>query len=104
MPCIISISFFIIVFSVSMVIGMMAAGSLFYFTNEDFTYIQALYWTVCTMLTIGYGDLSLTNESSRVFSTWFIWLCVIVYVMAITNIMTTFEELKMDALRLGRFH
>ena len=66
---------------------------------ENFSVVQALYWTVCTMLTIGYGDFDIRRESTRVFLTWFIWLCVIVYVIAITNIVSTFEDLKAEALR-----
>ena len=66
---------------------------------ENFSVIQALYWTVCTMLTIGYGDFDIQRESTRIFLTWFMWLCVIVYVIAITNIVSTFEDLKADALR-----
>ena len=30
-------------------------GTLFYAGNEGWTYLDAAYWTVCTMTTVGYG-------------------------------------------------
>lgn len=30
-------------------------GTLFFASNENWTVIDALYWTVCTMTTVGYG-------------------------------------------------
>lgn len=92
-------SWFKLTFSAMLLGGMITGGTIFFMANEGFSFISALYWTVCTMLTIGYGDLSLKNESTRVFLTWFIWVCVIVYVIAITNVAHTFEELKAEALR-----
>lgn len=92
-------SWFKLSFSAMLLGGMITGGTIFFMANEGFSFISALYWTVCTMLTIGYGDLALQNESTRVFLTWFIWVCVIVYVIAITNVAHTFEELKAEALR-----
>ncbi len=92
-------SLFKIGFSFLLVLGMIAGGTVYFMAAESFSLVQALYWTVCTMLTIGYGDLNIERESTRFFLTWFIWLCVIVYVIAITNIVSTFEDLKADALR-----
>jgi len=93
-------AWFKLVFSLSCVVALVFFGTTFYATNEKLSLIQGLYWTMMTMLTVGYGDLSLTQDSTRVFSTWFIWLCVIIYIMALTNIFDTFEELKSEALRL----
>jgi len=93
-------AWFKLVFSLSCVVALVFFGTTFYATNEELSIIQGLYWTMMTMLTVGYGDLALTRTSTRVFSTWFIWLCVIIYIMALTNIFDTFEELKSEALRL----
>ena len=93
-------AWFKLVFSLSCVVALVFFGTTFYSTNEGLTIITALYWTVMTMLTVGYGDVPMKKPSTQVFSTWFIWLCVIIYIMAITNIWDTFEELKSEALRL----
>ena len=41
-------------FSLSCVAGMIMAGTIFFIANESFTFIEALYWTVMTMTTVGY--------------------------------------------------
>jgi hypothetical protein len=93
-------SWFKVIFSLLLLTGMIAGGTIFFMSNEKWTFTRSLYWTVCTMLTIGYGDAGDgLRESTRVFLTWFIWVCVIVYIIAITNVTATFEELKAEALR-----
>jgi hypothetical protein len=93
-------SWFKVMFSMLLLTGMIAGGTIFFMSNEKWTFARSLYWTVCTMLTIGYGDAGDgLQESTRVFLTWFIWVCVIVYIIAITNVTATFDELKAEALR-----
>ena len=50
----------------------LAIGTVFYSIVEDWTVIQALYFTVITLTTIGYGDLHPTTEFSRVFTIFFV--------------------------------
>lgn len=91
-------AWFKLIFSISCVLSMIAIGTIFFFYNEQWTVSFALYWTIITMLTIGYGDATI-NQESRKFSIWFIWTCVVIYIMAISNILDTVEELKNAALR-----
>jgi len=84
------------------VVGIFTAvfiGTLFFSINEDWTTAQAFYWTMMTMFTVGYGDLSLKHKSSRQFSIFFILFCVIVYATAITN----FQEIYRGIQRKGGF-
>jgi len=50
----------------------LATGTTFYSIVEDWTVVQALYFTVITLTTIGYGDLHPTTEFSRVFTIFFV--------------------------------
>ena len=50
----------------------LATGTTFYTIVEDWTVVQALYFTVITLTTIGYGDLHPTTEFSRVFTIFFV--------------------------------
>ncbi len=54
------------------VAAILAVGTVFYSIVEDWTVIQALYFTVITLTTVGYGDLHPTTEFSRVFTIFFV--------------------------------
>ena len=53
-----------IVFSLTLVVVMMFTGTVFFALFEDqFTLVSAFYWVVITMLTIGYGDFTISEDS-----------------------------------------
>jgi voltage-gated potassium channel len=43
-------------------------GTIFYWHFEDWSIIQALYFAVVTLTTVGYGDLTPTNDGTRIFT------------------------------------
>jgi len=54
------------------VLAILVVGTTFYTIVEDWTVIEALYFTVITLTTIGYGDLHPTTEFSRLFTIFFV--------------------------------
>ena len=84
-------------FSFVAVLAMLLIGTLFFSSNEDWTTIDAAYWTVCTMTTVGYGDLSIKYSSSRIFAIFFIWSCVLIYTTAVGNLI----EVYVDAVNVA---
>ena len=54
------------------VVAILVVGTTFYTLVEDWSVIEALYFTVITLTTIGYGDLHPTTEFSRVFTIFFV--------------------------------
>jgi voltage-gated potassium channel len=54
------------------VLAILVVGTTFYTLVEDWSVIEALYFTVITLTTIGYGDLHPTTEFSRVFTIFFV--------------------------------
>jgi hypothetical protein len=71
---------------------MLLIGTLFYSGNEDWSATDAAYWTVCTMTTVGYGDLMIKYDSSRVFAIFFILSCVLIYTTAAGNLIEVYIE------------
>jgi len=49
--------------------AMVAVGILVFMQLEDWTFIEAFYFTVSTMSTVGYGDIAPTTELSRFIAT-----------------------------------
>jgi voltage-gated potassium channel len=43
-------------------------GTLFYWRFEDWTVIEALYFSVVTLTTVGYGDLTPTSDGTQIFT------------------------------------
>jgi len=67
---------------------MLVFGPLFFYENEpDWSVINAVYWVVCTMTTVGFGDLTITQPSTRVFNIFFIISCVLCYSLLLTNVL-----------------
>ncbi len=54
------------------VMAIVATGTTFYSIVEKWSIIDALYFTVITLTTIGYGDLHPTNDVSKIFTIFFV--------------------------------
>lgn len=58
--------------SISLVFLPIVIGTIFAYHNENWTFVDSLYWTCVTVTSVGYGDLLLKKESSRIFAIFFI--------------------------------
>lgn len=83
-------------------IGLMVLlGSLFFWQNEEsWTFVMALYWTICTTTTVGYGDLSLTHDSSRLFLIFYIPISVCVVAASLGALSSIEIERKAEEKRI----
>jgi hypothetical protein len=50
----------------------LVAGTLFYMFAEGWSVIDALYFSVITLATIGYGDLTPTNDLAKLFTIFYV--------------------------------
>jgi voltage-gated potassium channel len=48
--------------------ALVLTGTLFYWRFEDWTIIEALYFSVVTLTTVGYGDLHPTTAGTQIFT------------------------------------
>ncbi len=55
-----------------LVAGLVALGTVFYRTQEDFSWVDSVYFTVITLTTVGYGDLTPVTTIGKIFTTFYV--------------------------------
>ena len=55
---------------------LLITGPLFYVSVEKWSYVDALYFCVMTMSTIGYGDLTPTTDLSKIFTILYAFISI----------------------------
>ena len=70
----------------SALVSLLIIGTVAYHFLEKWTWIDALYFTVATLATVGYGDLHPGSEMSRLFTVFFILAGVSISIAAVTII------------------
>ena len=71
-------------------------GTLFYWRFEDWTIIEALYFSVVTLTTVGYGDLSPTTAGTQIFTIVYILTGFGVLVALLTSVAEKYLSLKAE--------
>jgi voltage-gated potassium channel len=67
---------------IGLTVGILIIGTVFYHFVEHFTWVDAYYFCVVTLATVGYGDLTPHTTAGKLFTT--------VYIFAGVGIITTF--------------
>lgn len=53
---------------------LLASGTIFYWRMEGWSVLDSLYFSVTTLTTIGYGDLSPSTAASKVFTIFYVFI------------------------------
>ena len=69
--------------------ALLLTGTIFYWRAEDWTIIQALYFSVVTLTTIGYGDFTPTSAGTQIFTIIYILTGLGVFVEARLHIVNS---------------
>ena len=56
------------------VLGILALGTWFYARFEHWRWLDALYFTVTTLTTVGYGDFSPKTDAGKIFTIFYIFV------------------------------
>ncbi|MCJ7558874.1 MAG: potassium channel family protein [Gammaproteobacteria bacterium] len=59
---------------------LLMSGTIFYVNHEGWSYVDALYFCVTTMSTVGYGDLTPTSNISKIFTVIYTFISIGVFV------------------------
>jgi voltage-gated potassium channel len=83
---------------------LLLSGTIFYWSVEDWTFIQALYFSVVTLATVGYGDLTPTTDYARIFTIIYIFLGLGVLVAFLSSIAQHYMRQKAEDAGRVREH
>lgn len=57
-------------------LSVIGIGTVFYNLVEDFPWVDAYYFSVVTLATVGYGDLAPQTTAGKLFTTFYIFIGV----------------------------
>jgi len=87
------------VFSVSLIVGCVLLGGLGIHILEGLTYLNGFYWATVTTLTVGYGDVSITHDGSKIFTIFYMLISTMSVGNAIGNFGEVFAEIREENKR-----
>ena len=61
-----------LVVALSALIGVIAFGTVVYHALEDWSWADSFYFSVCSITTVGYGDLAPTSDGTRLFTAFYV--------------------------------
>ena len=67
-------------------LGLLATGTIFYTLVEGWTPLDALYFSVISLATVGYGDITPTTDLGKVFTIFFVLAGVGVLVVFVSEV------------------
>ena len=81
--------------------GMLLVGVLIYHWLEGWSYLDALYFCVVSLATVGYGDLTPTTPLARAFTIFYL-INGIVVLLALFDRIRTVRARSVEALAQGQ--
>jgi voltage-gated potassium channel len=77
--------------------ALVLTGTLFYWRTEDWTIIQALYFSVVTLTTVGYGDFTPTSAGTQIFTIIYILTGLGVFVALLASVAEKYIQQKSES-------
>jgi voltage-gated potassium channel Kch len=77
--------------------ALVLTGTIFYWRTEDWTIVQALYFSVVTLTTVGYGDLHPTSAGTQIFTIIYILTGLGVFVALLASVAEKYIKQKSES-------
>ena len=82
--------------SVVVVVLTVGVGATFVYFNEGWGVLDSIYWAVVTASSVGYGDLTIEQESTRQFNTVYVLLGVGAFAVSLSKFGTIIMEIEAE--------
>jgi voltage-gated potassium channel Kch len=69
-------------------LGLIAGGAFFYRQVEDLSWLDSFYFTIVTLTTVGYGDISPETTAGKVFTMAYLLVGIGILVALISEVAT----------------
>ena len=79
--------------------ALVVTGTLFYWRFEDWTVVEAFYFCIVTLTTVGFGDLSPTSAGTQIFTVIYILTGFGVLVALLTSVAQQYLAQKTEGGR-----
>jgi voltage-gated potassium channel Kch len=76
--------------------ALIVSGTIFYWHFEDWTIIEALYFSVVTLTTVGFGDFAPTSAGTQIFTIIYILTGIGVLVALLTSVAQQYIRQKAE--------
>jgi len=77
--------------------ALVLTGTIFYWRFEDWTIIQALYFSVVTLTTVGFGDFTPTSAGTQIFTIIYILTGLGVLVALLSSVAQQYIRQKTES-------
>ncbi len=66
--------------------ALVLSGTIFYWQFEDWTIVESLYFSIVTLTTVGYGDLSPSTAGTQIFTIVYILTGIGIFVALLASV------------------
>ena len=61
-----------VIYAVIIVVILLSGGTIYFHKAENWSYVDSFYFSVVSLTTVGYGDLTPTTPASRIVASFYI--------------------------------
>lgn len=79
-------------------------GAIGFMLTEDLNFFDALYFTIVTISTVGYGDINPTTTAGKILAIVLVVLGVAVFLGVVANVTQLLLQRRQERLRIQRIH
>lgn len=77
---------------------LLLAGMVFYHFVEGWSWLDALYFCVITLATVGYGDLAPTTPEAKIFTMVYLFLGISIFVSVVSMLVKERQEIRAERM------